>query len=184
MADSRPVTVRHAWLLRVLCWALFLAALPAMYLTLSSATAVTAFPNGEPPSTFVVVVVQRSAGAPPDYRWLYWRHWVQTPADAKSRYTFLLPERSADGTGTDGSHDPRSFEVIEDGGDRQIVEAHYSNTHMSWSRYRAYHDRIEPISYRQANMLHALLALALAYVLMRLFRAAAARLAFFRVPQQ
>jgi len=65
-----------------------------------------------------------------------------------------------------------------------LIEVSYSNTHMSWSRYWAYKDRIEPVRYRVANMLHYLLTLVLAFVIMRLARAGLSRLAFFRVPAQ
>ncbi len=44
------------------------------------------------------------------------------------------------------------YKVLEDKGDWQTIEVSYRNTHHSWSLYRAYENRIEPISYRVGNM--------------------------------
>ena len=42
----------------------------------------------------------------------------------------------------------QSFRVIEDRGDRQVVEVNDLDTHQSWSRYEAYRDRVVPIAFR------------------------------------
>jgi len=58
--------------------------------------------------------------------------------------TFLLPERSA----TINVGDIHRAEILEDNGEWQLVAFHYSNTRTSTSIYRAYRDRIEPVSYK------------------------------------
>ena len=44
--------------------------------------------------------------------------------------------------------DIHTVERLESHGDSQLVAFHYANTHTSTSIYRAYADRIEPVSYR------------------------------------
>ena len=39
-------------------------------------------------------------------------------------------------------------DVVEDHGTWQLIEFYYSNTRTSTSIYRAYADRVEPLSYR------------------------------------
>lgn len=56
---------------------------------------------------------------------------------------FLLPQKEISIV----HGDFHRAKVIEDHGDWQIIEFYYSNTHNSTSRYKAYADRIEPISY-------------------------------------
>ncbi len=58
--------------------------------------------------------------------------------------SFLLPKKSI----TINAGDIHSAEVLEDHGDWQLIAFYYSNTRTSTSVYRAYQDRIEPISYR------------------------------------
>ena len=58
--------------------------------------------------------------------------------------SFLLPQASV----TIDVGDIHEAEVLEDHGDWQLVAFHYSNTRTSTSVYRAYADRIEPVSYR------------------------------------
>jgi hypothetical protein len=45
-------------------------------------------------------------------------------------------------------HDLHEVSVLERHPDWQLVEYRYGNTHNSTSRYRAYRDRVEPVSYR------------------------------------
>ena len=40
------------------------------------------------------------------------------------------------------------YYVIEDRGERQLVEVNDLDSHQSWSRYEAYRDRVVPVSYR------------------------------------
>ena len=58
--------------------------------------------------------------------------------------TFLLPQKSI----TIYVGDIHSAEILEDNGEWQLVAFYYSNTRTSTSIYRAYQDRIEPVSYR------------------------------------
>ena len=60
--------------------------------------------------------------------------------------SFLLPEGNIkiDVSG----HDLHKVTVLERHPDWQLVEYDYGNTHNSSSRYRAFKDRIEPVSYR------------------------------------
>ena len=61
-----------------------------------------------------------------------------------SNITFLLPGKVM----TIDVGDIHHVEVLEDHGDWQLVAFNYSNTRMSISTYRAYDDRIEPVSYK------------------------------------
>ena len=58
--------------------------------------------------------------------------------------TFLLPQPST----VINAGDTHRADVIEDHGTWQLVGFYYSNTRTSTSIYRAYADRIEPLSYR------------------------------------
>ena len=58
--------------------------------------------------------------------------------------TFLLPSKSV----TINVGNIHHAEVLEDHGDWQLVAFHYSNTRTSTSIYRAYKDRVEPVSYK------------------------------------
>ena len=58
--------------------------------------------------------------------------------------TFLLPEKAI----TIKVGDVHRAKILEDHGEWQLVEFNYSNTHTSTSIYRAYNDRIEPVSYK------------------------------------
>ena len=98
--------------------------------------------GAEPPVNFTVVVHERGEGG---YRYLRWGQLPEVEVDGVAR-TFLLPA-------TEGGDDAvlserQSFRVIEDRGDRQVVEVNDLDTHQSWSRYEAYRDRIVPIAFR------------------------------------
>ena len=58
--------------------------------------------------------------------------------------SFLLPEGIIDIPGGD----IHTVTVLERHPDWQLVEYGYGNTHDSVSRYRAFKDRVEPVSYR------------------------------------
>ena len=58
--------------------------------------------------------------------------------------SFLLPQDVVDIPGGDTNE----ATVLERHPDWQLVEYHFGNTHNSVSRYRAFKDRIEPVSYR------------------------------------
>lgn len=58
--------------------------------------------------------------------------------------SFLLPKPKI----TINVGDIHRAQILEDHGDWQLVQFNYSNTRTSTSVYRAYADRIEPVSYR------------------------------------
>lgn len=60
--------------------------------------------------------------------------------------SFLLPEDII--YIDDFGSDLHKVTVLEHYPDSQLIEYHYGNTHHSISTYRAFKDRIEPISYR------------------------------------
>ena len=69
---------------------------------------------------------------------------------------FLLSEQSGR---IPSEGDSYGFEVLENKGDRQIIEVMYPNTSRSWSRYVAFSDRIERLSYRTDGSFLVLLPL-------------------------
>jgi hypothetical protein len=62
-------------------------------------------------------------------------------------YRYLLPERNI----TIDNGDIHHATVIEDNGASQLIEFNYSNTYMATSIYRAYEDRVEPVSYQMTS---------------------------------
>ena len=98
--------------------------------------------GAEPPVEFVVVVHEPGSGA---YRYLRRDRLAEVDVDGVVR-TFLLP--ATEGGGNEVLSERRTFRIIEDRGDRQIVEVNALDTHQSWSRYEAHRDRIVPISFR------------------------------------
>ena len=98
--------------------------------------------GAEPPVEFVVVVHEPGSGA---YRYLRRDRLAEVDVDGVVR-TFLLP--ATEGGGNEVLSERRTFRIIEDRGDRQIVEVNALDTHQSWSRYEAYRDRVVPISFR------------------------------------
>ena len=98
--------------------------------------------GAEPPSEFVVVIHEPGGAG---YRYLRWDRLPEAGVDGVAR-TFLLPE--PEGGGDSVLSERRSFRVIEDRGERQVVEVNDLDSHQSWSRYEAYRDRIVPVSYR------------------------------------
>lgn len=73
--------------------------------------------------------------------------------------SFLLPQDviASDALGIVG-HDTHRVRVLERHPDWQLVEYQYGNTHDSVSRYRAFKDRIEPVSYRVTMHMGLMLA--------------------------
>jgi hypothetical protein len=61
-------------------------------------------------------------------------------------FTFLLPQDVVD---LHPGGDLHKATVLERHPDWQLVKYDYGNTHDSVSKYRAFKDRIEPVSYRQ-----------------------------------
>ena len=95
-----------------------------------------------PPDEFMVVVHEVGGGT---YRFLRADELADIEVDGTAR-TFLLP--AAEGGDDAVLSVRRAFEVIEDHGDRQVVEVNVLDTHQSWSRYEARRDRVVPIAYR------------------------------------
>ena len=98
--------------------------------------------GAEPPPEFVVVVHEPGGAR---YRFLRWGELAEAGVDGAAR-TFLLPQ--TEGGGETVLSERQSFRIIEDRGERQIVEVNDLDTHQSWSRYEAYRDSIVPVSYR------------------------------------
>ena len=98
--------------------------------------------GAEPPPEFMVVVHDLGGAG---YRFLRWEELPGVGVDGATR-GFLLPE--SEGGGQTVLSERQSFRVIEDHGDRQIIEVNDLDSHQSWSRYEAFRDRIAPISYR------------------------------------
>jgi len=85
-----------------------------------------------------------------------------------SDITFLLPRPTI----TINVGDIHRVEILENHDDWQLVAFHYSNTRTSTAIYRAYTDRVEPVSYRvtssAAHLFYAVLLLFPAYLLARI----------------
>lgn len=71
---------------------------------------------------------------------------LQSGAVDLATVTFLLPEDVVDVFPDSG--DLNRATVLERHPDRQLVEYRFGNTYDSTSRYLAFRDRIEPVSYR------------------------------------
>ena len=91
----------------------------------------------------VAAVVRSSPSAEAGYRVLNLERLNAGNIDLTG-LSFLLPEASI----TINVGDIHRAEILEDHGDWQVVAFYYSNTRTSTSIYRAYQDRIEPVSYR------------------------------------
>ena len=98
--------------------------------------------GAEPPGRFAVVVHEPGGDG---YRYLRWEQLPDVEVDGTAR-TFLLPETG--GGGEAALSKRQAFRVVENRGDRQIVEVNVLDTHQSWSRYEAHRDRIVPIAFR------------------------------------
>jgi len=98
--------------------------------------------GAEPPPEFMVVVHEPGGAG---YRFLRWEELPEANVDGATR-GFLLPE--TEGGADSVLSERQSFRVIEDHGDRQIVEVNELDRHQSWSRYEAFRDHIVPISHR------------------------------------
>lgn len=81
-------------------------------------------------------------------------------------YRYLLPEREI----TVDVGDIHHATVLEDNGESQLIEFNYSNTYMATSIYRAYEDRVEPVSYQvTASVGDAMMLMALTVVAVLLY---------------
>jgi hypothetical protein len=75
--------------------------------------------------------------------------------------SFLLPKSNI----TINVGDIHRAKILEDHGDWQLVQFDYSNTRTSTSIYRAYADRIEPVSYRLTSSVTHMSAVLLLFVI-------------------
>lgn len=94
---------------------------------------------------FSVAIVEEGADGA-----VYGRQTLQTVRERDSElpsFRYLLPERNI----TINVGDIHHATVLEDHGDWQLVEFNYSNTYMATSVYRAYEDRVEPVSYQMTS---------------------------------
>lgn len=90
---------------------------------------------------------------------------IRARSEDMPKLHFLLPQREV----TIVHGNIHRAEILELHDDRQLVEFEYANTYMASSIYRAYADRIEPVSFKiYAAVGQAMLAMILilpAYVL-------------------
>lgn len=114
--------------------------------------------------SFSIAIVEESGGG-----FAYARRALQTiqrlnPELPSPR--FLLPEPRI----TIDVGDIHHAEVLEEHGDWQLIEFNYSNTYMATSIYRAYADRVEPVSYQMTSSVgDAMVAMMLTIVAVALY---------------
>lgn len=104
--------------------------------------------TGEPPesdlrSFRVAAVKAGTASNSPEYV-TFTLAQLRKPGVDRSQVSFLLPEKAVQIPGGD----LHRATVLENHSSWQLVEYDFGNTHSSISRYRAYKDRVEPVSYR------------------------------------
>ena len=82
--------------------------------------------------------------------------WLRSSKPDVTTVNFLLPEGPIEIYQGEG-HDLHTATVLERHPDWQLIEYKYANTHSSVSRYRAYRDHVEPVSFRHGfSVGHAL----------------------------
>jgi hypothetical protein len=92
--------------------------------------------------SFSIAIVEGDVGGA-----VYGRHTLEIVRERNTElrpYRYLLPEREI----TINNGDIHHVSVLEDHDDWQLIEFNYSNTYTATSIYRAYEDRIEPVSYQ------------------------------------
>jgi hypothetical protein len=104
-----------------------------------------------------IVTGDTVAGSP--YRALQLEDVVSGDMDLEG-ITFLLPQPAI----TINVGDIHRAEITEDHGEWQLVTYYYSNTRTSQSVYKAYADRVEPVSYRVTSSAGQLAAFLMALV--------------------
>ncbi len=92
---------------------------------------------------YVAAIVKKEPGQVPEYK-AFNLEYLNTGKVDLSATSFLLPEKKI----TINVGDIHQAEILEDHGEWQLVAFHYSNTHTSTSKYRAYENHIEPVSYK------------------------------------
>jgi len=125
------------------------------------------FPEQTARSFSVAVVEEAEDG------YEYGRRTLQTIQERDPElppFRYLLPEQRITITVGDIHH----ATVIEDHEDWQLIEFDYSNTYMATSIYRAYADRVEPVSYQMtASVGDAMMAMAVTAIAVLLYLFAA-----------
>lgn len=97
---------------------------------------------------FFRVAVQRVQPAAPEARFQAGSLWfLRSAKPDASTVNFLLPEGRIE-IDQGGGHDTHAVTVLERHPQWQLIEYMYANTSTSVSRYRAYRDHIEPVSFR------------------------------------
>lgn len=94
--------------------------------------------------TFRVAAVKASGASGQREYVVYTLARLRQPGVDLSQISFLLPEKVVSIPGGD----LHRATVLEDHTSWQLIQYDFGNTHSSISRYRAFKDRIEPISYR------------------------------------
>ena len=107
----------------------------------------------------IATVAANSSDGGRDYGFVNLERLQAGALDVSSR-GFLLPEPTI----TINVGDIHRAEVLDDHGAWQLVAFYYSNTRTSTSIYRAYEDRIEPVSYRRTSSVGHLFAATLLLV--------------------
>jgi hypothetical protein len=114
--------------------------------------------------SFSIAVVEET-----DDGYEYRRQTLQTIQEREPQLPalrYLLPEQRV----TIDVSDIHYATVIEDHGDWQLIEYDYSNTYMATSIYRAYADRIEPVSYQMTGSVgDAVMAMAVTVIAVLLY---------------
>jgi len=121
---------------------IYIASLIAMYVA-STPTETTNFTGLTARNFTVAGIVTGEVTNDSPYRVLNLQQLTAGNVDL-SEITFLLPQPTI----TINVGDIHRVEVLEFHDDWQLVAFHYSNTRTSTAIYRAYPDRVEPVSYR------------------------------------
>ena len=118
--------------------------------------------------SFSVAVVEET-----DDGYEYGRRTLQTIQERDPElpsFRYLLPEQRI----TINVGDIHHATIIEDHGDWQLIEFDYANTYMATSIYRAYANRIEPVSYQMtASVGDAMMAMMVTAIAVLLYLLAA-----------
>lgn len=139
--------------------ALYLVLLAAIILSQLLAAPVTDF-NGPVANRFRVALFATGSGADgKGHRVTNLRKLAETTRPATG-FSFLAPSQEV----ILRSGDVQRVRVLETHADHQLIAFHYANTHSSISTYRAWADRVEPVSYRVTSSVGQVMFAALAIV--------------------